>query len=106
MSFISKGRVTGGFFFARLQRLSIWLRFFTLNFSLVINLFNFFPEFFNGLHTFLHVGGQWGLNQERFVCKCSMHTSHPPSGMVLEYGRIPCVYGYILIVFVANFNPF
>ena len=44
-----------GFFFACLQRLSIWLRFFRLNFSLIINLFNFFRGFFNGLHTFLHV---------------------------------------------------
>ena len=55
VSFISKGRVTGGFFFACVQRLSMWLRFFRLNFSFIINLFNFFPGFFNGLHTFLNV---------------------------------------------------
>ena len=55
VSFISKGRVLGGFFFACVQHLSIWLRFFRWNFCLIINFFNFFPGFFNGLHTFLHV---------------------------------------------------
>ena len=43
--------------------------------------------------------GSGVLNQERFVCKCSMNTSHPPSAMVLEYGRIPCVYGRIPTVY-------
>ena len=33
----------------------IWLRLFTLNFSLIVNLFSLFPTFFNGLHTFLYV---------------------------------------------------
>ena len=43
------------FLFDYRQRLSVWLRFFKLNFSLIFNLFTFFARFFNGLHTFWHV---------------------------------------------------
>ena len=36
------------------QHLSVWWRFFKLNFSFTFNLFSFFAGLFNGLHTCLH----------------------------------------------------
>ena len=64
VSFMSKGRVTGWFFFCLSS--APWLRLFELNFFLVVNLFTFFAAFFNGLHTLLHVCGQCGLNRGRY----------------------------------------
>ena len=78
-SFQKRGSPLGFPVSACLQRLFGWSRCFRLNFSLIINLFNFF----NSSHMF-QFSSAWGLNQERYVCECSMHTPDPLGAMALQ----------------------
>ena len=70
---------------ACLQRLLRWLRFFRLNFSLLINLFNFFNS--SKACTHVSIFECVGFEQGRYVCKCSMHTSDPLGAMA--NGQMP-----------------
>ena len=90
VSFISKVRVTGGFFAVCLSPAPVWL--------VAVLQVEFFidPQPFQLLrkivqwpaHMFQFLSA-WGSNQGRCVCECSMHTSHPHGAMALQMLPLP-----------------
>ena len=88
--FISKVSVTGGFSTVCLWSAPAWVVA-VLQVELFINLqpFLLLRRNLEGPAHMFQFSSAWGLNEGRYVCKCSMHPSDPPGAMALQMLPLP-----------------